>query len=150
MSPRLRIGLSTAALTASFLLSGTVVAGDGDNSALLHRMAALEARVSALEGRPATGTSPASLAWQDTAKWNQLRVGMREQEVVELLGPPSSGQRMRTPGALTGEITAMLYQQIDSANLAGAVSGIVHLADGRVTGWSAPYLADATPDGGRR
>lgn len=39
---------------------------------------------------PRSSTVPASTAWLDLSRWNQLRPGMSELEVLSALGPPTT------------------------------------------------------------
>jgi len=39
---------------------------------------------------PSTAAAPTSTAWADLGKWNRLRPGMSELEVITALGPPTT------------------------------------------------------------
>jgi len=39
---------------------------------------------------PLAASTPTSTAWIDLAKWNRLRPGMNEMEVISALGPPTT------------------------------------------------------------
>jgi hypothetical protein len=78
-------------------------------------------------GRPA----PVSDQWIDAAKWRQLRSGMGELEVIELLGPPTS---MREENGSR----VLLYALEIGAS--GFLGGSVRLRERAVVEVSAPAL----------
>lgn len=118
---------------AATLLSATAfnAAAQQDNSAVLQRLAALEARVAALEGPSSNGMQGAAEAWQDPEKWKRLRKGMTEQEVRDLLGKPTTGNRNNQAASQT--LTIMAY-----AN--GLQIGQVNLLNGHVSSWNEPLF----------
>ncbi len=113
---------------AATLLSATAfnAAAQQDNSAVLQRLAALEARVAALEGPSSNGTHGAA-----PEKWKRLRKGMTEQEVRDLLGKPTTGNRNNQAASQT--LTIMAY-----AN--GLQIGQVNLLNGHVSSWNEPLF----------
>jgi hypothetical protein len=81
---------------------------------------------------PTPGTSPANHdEWVDASKWQRLRVGMSELEVLGLLGPPTS---MREENGVRVLLYAM---EIGSS---GYLSGSVSLRDRVVSGVQKPAL----------
>jgi hypothetical protein len=82
---------------------------------------------------PTPGTAPANHddAWVDAAKWQRLRLGMSELEVLDLLGPPTS---MRDENGVRLLLYAM---EIGSS---GYLSGSVSLRDRVVSGVQKPAL----------
>lgn len=81
---------------------------------------------------PQLSTSVAtSDAWLDAAKWQRVRPGMKELDVIGLLGPPAS---MREENGMRVLLYAM---QIGSS---GFLSGSVSLRDRAVVDVQAPVL----------
>lgn len=82
-----------------------------------------------------TGAQPegsgSSDAWVDAQKWQRLKIGAREMDVIELLGPPTS---MR----VQDQSRILLYaMEIGSS---GFLSGSVTLKDREVTAIQFPVL----------
>jgi hypothetical protein len=62
-------------------------------TAMSRRIDQLERPVATAPGAPAPANpapAPNSDAWIDAGKWKKLRPGMRELEVISLLGPPTT------------------------------------------------------------
>lgn len=84
------------------------------------------------EIRPATeATGP--LPWHSPAPWAQIRKGMTEAEVTEILGEPTSVES-------AGSLKTLFYRGTAAGR--GAVSGHVNLRDGRVLAVNPPALGD--------
>lgn len=86
--------LFAAALASSALAASSAFAADPTNAELAARIAGLEARMALLEGRSgapsaAAPTSPKALVF---ANWEKCRHNMTREEVIELLGEPTSRQ----------------------------------------------------------
>jgi outer membrane murein-binding lipoprotein Lpp len=81
---------------------------------------------------PTPGTAPTSHdAWVDAAKWQRLRVGMSELEVLGLLGPPTS---------MRDENGARLLLYAMEIGASGYLSGSVSLRERVVSGIQKPEL----------
>lgn len=82
-----------------------------------------------------SGVEPESVetldAWVDAKKWQRLKIGAREMDVIELLGPPTS---MRIENGARVLLYAM---EIGSA---GFLSGSVTLKDREVVAIELPVL----------
>ena len=81
--------------------------------------------------RSSTAPTTSSTAWVEAARWDRLRTGMSELEVINILGPPTS---MRQEGAARVLLYAM---EIGSANFLG---GSVELRDQAVSAINKPSL----------
>jgi hypothetical protein len=85
---------------------------------------------------PATrsGSTPAgagSTAWLEAARWERIRTGMSELEVISVLGPPTSMRQ-------DGDTRVLLYaMEIGSS---GFLGGSVELQDRAVTAVNKPVL----------
>ena len=80
---------------------------------------------------PTTSATTSSNAWLEAARWDRVRTGMSELEVIGILGPPSS---MRQEGAARVLLYAM---EIGSANFLG---GSVEFRDKAVSEIHKPAL----------
>jgi hypothetical protein len=108
---------------------------------LQRQVQALSRQVEELGSRPArlenrvrsVGTEPAasSNAWLDAGKWQRLRVGMSELEVIGSLGPPTS---MRAENG-----ARVLFYAMEIGD-AGFLSGSVTFRDGLVVEVQRPEL----------
>jgi hypothetical protein len=108
---------------------------------LKRQMLALSRQVDEIRNRP--GSPPARVgqtpdaaptnhdAWLDAAKWQRLRVGMSELEVLGLLGPPTS---------MRDENGARLLLYAMEIGSAGYLSGSVSLRERVVSGIQKPEL----------
>ena len=68
---------------------------------------------SALGTRSSTAPTTSSTAWVDAARWERLRAGMSELEVINILGPPTSMRQ-------DGDARVLLYaMEIGAANFLG-------------------------------
>ena len=88
-------------------------------------------------GRPSTAPRPSATAaatsgdWLEAARWNRVRPGMAELEVIDILGPPTSMRQ-------EGDVRVLLYaMEIGSA---GFLSGSVELRDRKVGEVNKPTL----------
>lgn len=82
---------------------------------------------------PRSSATPAATSgeWLEAARWNRVRSGMGELEVINILGPPTSMRQ-------EGEVRVLLYaMEIGSA---GFLSGSVQLRDRKVSEVSKPTL----------
>lgn len=86
-----------------------------------------EAQASAVAAAPAPGSDQ----WIDAARWRQVRPGMNELEVIDLLGPPTS---MREEG---GSRILLYALEIGSS---GFLGGSVTLRDRAVVDVRQPIL----------
>ena len=82
--------------------------------------------------RPSSAPAAASsTAWLEAARWDRVRTGMSEFEVINVLGPPTSMRQ-------EGDTRVLLYaMEIGSS---GFLSGSVSLQDRAVTEVSRPVL----------
>jgi hypothetical protein len=81
---------------------------------------------------PAPSTPVSSTdGWLDAAKWQRMRPGMSELEVISSLGPPTSMRGDK------GERVLLYAMEIGSS---GFLGGSVRLRDGRVVEVQAPAL----------
>jgi hypothetical protein len=85
------------------------------------------ARVAQTQGPPPTSQD----AWVDAGKWQRLRVGMSELEVLSLLGPPTS---------MREENGARLLLYAMEIGASGYLSGSVSLRERVVSGIQKPEL----------
>jgi len=86
---------------------------------------------SALGTRSSTAPTTSSTAWVDAARWERLRAGMSELEVINILGPPTSMRQ-------EGEARVLLYaMEIGSSNFLG---GSVEFRDKAVSAINKPTL----------
>ena len=87
-------------------------------------------------GSPATRSSSASAAtsstaWLEAARWDRVRTGMSELEVIDVLGPPTSMRQ-------EGDLRVLLYaMEIGST---GFLGGSVEVRDRAVTAVNKPTL----------
>ena len=87
-------------------------------------------------GLPAARSSSASAAasstaWLEAARWNRVRTGMSELEVIDVLGPPASMRQ-------EGDTRVLLYaMEIGSS---GFLGGSVEFRDGAVSAINRPAL----------
>jgi hypothetical protein len=82
--------------------------------------------------RSSTTPAPTSGDWLEAARWDRVRPGMGELEVINILGPPTSMRQ-------EGETRVLLYaMEIGSA--AGFLSGSVELRDRKVSEVHKPTL----------
>jgi hypothetical protein len=82
-------------------------------------------------GRTPDSPPPSHDAWVDAAKWQRLRVGMSELEVLAVLGPPTS---------MRDENGARLLLYAMEIGSSGYLSGGVSLRDRVVAGIQKPEL----------
>ncbi|MDQ2640813.1 MAG: hypothetical protein M3Y79_09575 [Pseudomonadota bacterium] len=80
---------------------------------------------------PVPAPPPAQPTWLDAAKWEQVRVGMPELEVLTLLGPPTA---MRTADG------GRLLHYAQEIGASGFLAGSVRLEDGIVAEVQIPRL----------
>jgi hypothetical protein len=109
---------------------------------LQRQVQALSRQVEELGSRPArlenrdrshdvASAADAAAAWLDAGKWQRLRVGMSELEVIGSLGPPTS---MRTEDG-----TRVLFYAMEIGD-SGFLSGSVKFRDGLVIEVQRPEL----------
>ena len=81
--------------------------------------------------RSSTAPTTSSTAWVEAARWDRVRTGMSELEVINILGPPTSMRQ-------EGDARVLLYaMEIGSANFLG---GSVELRDQAVSAINKPSL----------
>jgi len=81
--------------------------------------------------RSATAPATSSTAWVEAARWERVRTGMNELEVINILGPPTSMRQ-------EGEARVLLYaMEIGSSNFLG---GSVEFRDQAVSAVNKPTL----------
>jgi hypothetical protein len=81
--------------------------------------------------RSSTAPTTSSTAWVEAARWERVRAGMSELEVINILGPPTSMRQ-------EGEAHVLLYaMEIGSANFLG---GSVEFRDKAVSAINKPTL----------
>lgn len=87
---------------------------------------------SALGTRSSTATAEASsTAWLEAARWNRVRTGMSELEVIDILGPPTSMRK-------DGDARVLLYaMEIGSS---GFLGGSVEVRNQAVSAVYKPVL----------
>ena len=84
-----------------------------------------------LHAHPLQPAVPSSTAWLEAARWDRVRPGMSELEVIGILGPPTSMRQ-------EGEARVLLYaMEIGSA---GFLGGNVELRDRAVSEVHKPTL----------
>jgi hypothetical protein len=96
------------------------------------RIAELEKAVKILQAAliPVPKPIPANTPpWRSPSSWNQIKTGMPEAQVVEILGPPTSVQSVTD--------SRILFYQPD-AHSTSSLSGTVTLMDDRVIAMSPP------------
>lgn len=105
---------------------------------LSRQLSDAQRQIEQLGGRPVARTdrtAPAavgtSTSWLDVEKWDRLREGMTELQVIELLGPPTS---MRADG----NARTLFYAMEIGTN--GFLSGTVRLEDRKVEDVQKPTL----------
>jgi hypothetical protein len=86
---------------------------------------------SALGARSSTAPTTSSTAWLEAARWDRVRTGMSELDVIGILGPPTS---MRQEGGARVLLYAM---EIGSSNFLG---GSVEFRDKAVSEVNKPAL----------
>ena len=97
----------------------------------LKQQAARAGDRSALGARSSTAPTTSSTAWIEAARWDRVRPGMSELEVINILGPPTSMRQ-------EGDARVLLYaMEIGSANFLG---GSVALRDQAVSEINKPTL----------
>jgi hypothetical protein len=86
---------------------------------------------SALATLSPTAPTTSSTAWVEAARWERVRAGMSELEVINILGPPTSMRQ-------EGEARVLLYaMEIGSSNFLG---GSVEFRDKAVSAINKPTL----------
>jgi hypothetical protein len=86
---------------------------------------------SALGTRSSTAPTTSSTAWVEAARWDRVRTGMSELEVINVLGPPTSLRQ-------EGDARVLLYaMEIGSSNFLG---GSVEFRDKAVSAINKPTL----------
>jgi hypothetical protein len=97
----------------------------------LKQQAARAGERSALGTRSSTVATTSSTAWIEAARWDRIRTGMSELEVINILGPPTSLRQ-------EGDSRVLLYaMEIGSANFLG---GSVEFRDKAVSTINKPTL----------
>jgi len=96
------------------------------------RIAELEKVVKALQA--ATNPAPAPIPsptpqWQSASNWRQIKKGMSEAQVVDILGPPT-----RVDASI--DVRTLVYQPDSRSTL--TINGSVTLTDDRVTAMKPP------------
>jgi hypothetical protein len=78
-----------------------------------------------------TAAAPSSTAWLEAQRWDRVRTGMSELEVIGVLGPPTSMRQ-------EGDTRVLLYaMEIGSS---GFLGGSVEFRDRAVTAVNEPVL----------
>jgi hypothetical protein len=86
---------------------------------------------SSLGTRSPTAPTTSSTAWVEAARWDRVRTGMSELEVINVLGPPTSLRQ-------EGDARVLLYaMEIGSSNFLG---GSVEFRDKAVSAINKPTL----------
>jgi hypothetical protein len=86
---------------------------------------------SAVGTRSSAAPTTSSTAWIEAARWDRVRAGMSELEVINILGPPTSLRQ-------EGDARVLLYaMEIGSANFLG---GSVEFRDQAVSAINKPTL----------
>ena len=81
--------------------------------------------------RSSTAPTTSSTAWIEAARWDRVRAGMSELEVINILGPPTSMRQ-------EGDARVLLYaMEIGSSNFLG---GSVEFRDKAVSAINKPTL----------
>jgi hypothetical protein len=96
------------------------------------RIAELEKTLAALQAVVAplpTRLPEATPAWHKASSWNQIKLGMGESQVVDVLGPPTSVQ-------VTIDMRVLLYTP--DPHSTSTLNGSVTLVDDRVTAMNPP------------
>lgn len=97
----------------------------------LKQQAARAGDRSALGTRSSTAPTTSSTAWIEAARWDRVRTGMSELEVINILGPPTSMRQ-------EGNARVLLYaMEIGSSNFLG---GSVAFRDQAVSEINKPTL----------
>jgi hypothetical protein len=122
---RWRGGLLVPGLTALLAFDASAQSKPASQA----QLNALEARVAALESRLGISAAPSQAAapWKQASAWSQLKVGMPEQRVFELLGKTSLGQRDASG------VTTLVYQDMP-------LTGLVYLVNDKVVRWATPLF----------
>jgi hypothetical protein len=144
--------LRLALLCATY--AGSISAhADESVDALKKRLAAMEARMAALEKKPApsyssnrgsSSISPAAmdiltksawrdLRWTEQKQWDNLRHGMSIQEVVELLGRPP-----RSVKSLKPKIDLVYFYEASLLDSSSTIKGKVSFKNGVVVDFQTP------------
>lgn len=77
----------------SLLVSGTALAAEPSNAELMARISGLEARMAQLEGRLIQAApAPAAGKALDLDQWRRCRAGLTKEQMIELLGKPTTEQ----------------------------------------------------------
>ncbi len=80
---------------------------------------------------PSVSAASSSTAWLEATRWDRVRTGMSELEVINVLGPPTSMRK-------EGDARVLLYaMEIGSS---GFLGGSVEFRDGAVTAVTKPVL----------
>ncbi|MBJ6984045.1 hypothetical protein [Luteimonas sp. MC1750] len=111
------------------LMSSQVLAAEPSNAELAARIAGLEARMAQLEARGAAGKAPStstSAKALDMENWRECKAGMTREEVIELLGEPTTRQHVSAVNQYS-ESETLMY-----GNVMGDPGGTVVLMSGRV------------------
>jgi hypothetical protein len=88
-------------------------------------------RSSSAARSPSASAVASSTAWLEAARWDRVRAGMSELEVISVLGPPTSMRK-------EGDARVLLYaMEIGSS---GFLGGSVELRDSAVTAVNKPTL----------
>ena len=92
-----------------------------------HRIAELEKTVRALQAvaTPLPTPLPAAVpAWRSASNWNQIKLGMSEAQVVQILGPPARAEA-------SIDVRTLIY--LPDSHSTSTLSGKVTLTDDRLT-----------------
>jgi hypothetical protein len=88
-------------------------------------------RSSSAARSPSASAASSSTAWLEATRWDRVRTGMSELEVINVLGPPTSMRK-------EGDARVLLYaMEIGSA---GFLGGSVEFRDNAVSAVSKPIL----------
>ena len=96
------------------------------------RIAELETTVKALEAivNPLPAPLPRAVPlWHQASNWNQIKLGMSEAEVTQILGPPTNVQSVN-------DVRTLFYQPDPRSTT--TLNGSVTLTDDRVTASTPP------------
>lgn len=111
---------------------------EGQVQTLTRQIDELKQQLSRAGDRSLSGTrsssasaASSSTAWLEAARWDRVRTGMSELEVINVLGPPTSMRK-------EGDARVLLYaMEIGSS---GFLGGSVEFRDGAVTVVTRPVL----------
>lgn len=116
-------------MIAILFAASPALAAEPTNAELAARIAGLEARMALLEGRsgaapaPSSTTSAKALVMEN---WQKCRRNMKREEVIELLGEPTTRQHVSAVNQYP-ESETLIY-----GNMIGDTGGSVMLMAGRV------------------